>query len=212
LERKNNNIIKPSFSFLFLSSCQLNFEGLTLNSIIVTGNEQMNRQVNQKQKRIYAVAVRDNKQLFLFLSICRTPQGDVYVNFPRNHKPNFNPHSSYHTSGQHHQKSFGHKAMVRYRQKPDANFRSTENVITTGIASDEPRAINMPCQTTDFHEVFEIPVSELRPEKYRTMISVDITEAGGKPIITPGGRVVRQAIFKDEIPWILVTVFDTNLR
>jgi len=49
LERKNNKIIKPSFSFLFLSFCQLNFEGLTLNSIIVIGNEQMSRQVNTER-------------------------------------------------------------------------------------------------------------------------------------------------------------------
>jgi hypothetical protein len=170
----------------------------------------MKRQVSRNQKRMYAIAVRDGNELFLFLSICRAPQGDVYVNFPRDHKPNWKPHSSYHASGQHHQKSFGQKTIERHRQKPDANFRSTENVVTTGIASDEPRAINVPCQTSDFQEVFEIPVSELRPERYRTMISVDITEAGGKSIVTPGARVVRQAMFQDAIPWILVTLFDTE--
>jgi hypothetical protein len=66
------------------------------------------------------------------------------------------PHSSYHASGQHHQKSFGHKAMVRQQQKPDANFRGTVNVVTMGIASDETRAIQMPYQKAAFMEMFEI--------------------------------------------------------
>lgn len=99
--------------------------------------------------------------------------------------------------------------MVRPEQKPDANFQDSKNVVSTSIAADEPRAINTPCQATDFQGVFEIPVSELRKEKYRTMISVDITDTSGKPIITPGARILRQITFKDAVPWIVVTLFDT---
>lgn len=169
--------------------------------------EQMGKQVNQKS--IYAVAVRDDKELFLFLSICRGSEGDIYVNFPRDYEPDWKPHSSFHASGQHHQKSFGHKYMVRQEQKPDETFWGSKNVVSTGIAADEPRAINTSYQATDFQGVFEIPISELRKEKYRTMISVDITDTSGKPIITPGARILRQTIFKDAIPWIVVTLFDT---
>jgi hypothetical protein len=174
------------------------------------GDNLMTGQTNQNQKRMFAVAVRDGADLFLVLSICRGPQGDVYVNFPRDHEPDWKPHSSYHASGQHHQKSFGHKALVHHRQKPNANFSGTENVVTTGIALDEPRAINKPCDVADFQEVFEIPLSELRPEQYRTLVSVDMTEPSGQPIITPGATVIRQAVFKDAVPWILVTLFDTG--
>ena len=162
---------------------------------------------NQNQVRKYAVAVRDGKDLFLFLSICRAPQGDVYVNFPRDCEPDWKPHSSYHASGQHHQKSFGHKALVRHRRKPDVNYRGTENVVTTGIASDEPRAVNTPCEPASFEGVFEIPLSDLRPDKYRTFVSVDISDREGEPIITPGAKVIRQAAFQDAFPWVLVTLF-----
>lgn len=162
------------------------------------------------QNRMFAVTVRDGADLFLCFSICRCSHGDVYVNFPRDYKPCWKPHSSYHASGQHHQKSFGHKTLVHHRQKPDANFCGTENVVTTGIASDEPRAINIPCQMTDFYDMFEIPLSDLRSEKYRTFVSVDIAKPNGQPIITPRARVIRQAIFQDAIPWILVTLFDTK--
>lgn len=161
-------------------------------------------------KRCFAVAVRDGSDLFLFLSVCRTPSGDVYVNFPRDCKPDWKPHSSYHASGQHHQKSFGHKAIVRKGPKPDSTFSGAQNVVTTGIAADEPRAIHSPCPAGDFEGVFEIPISDLSRDKYRTMISVDITEPDGQPITTPGSTVVRQAVFRDAVPWILVTLFDAG--
>ena len=166
----------------------------------------------QNQKREYAVAVRNGENLFLFLSICRAPQGDVYVNWPRRYEPDWNPHSSYHASGQYHHKSFGHKALVRHRPKPDANLPDTENVVTTGIASDEPSAVNTPCRPESFEDVFEIPLSDLRPEKYRTFVSVDISDRDGEPIITPGATVIRQAVFRDSVPWICVTLFDTPAK
>ena len=79
-----------------------------------------------------------------------------------------------------------------------------------GIASSEPRITNSPCRSEDYAEVFEISVSELRPEMYRTMLSVDLTEPSGQPIITPGARILRQVIFQDAVPWIMVTLFDTH--
>ncbi len=39
--------------------------------------------MNQNKKR-YAVAVRDGQDLLLVLDICRAPDGDVYVDIPRN--------------------------------------------------------------------------------------------------------------------------------
>jgi hypothetical protein len=169
----------------------------------------MTLKATQKKDRHIAIAVRDGADLFVFLTIRRGPEGDVYVNNPRT-DPNWKPHTSYHASGQHHHKSFGHKgALVRLRQKPDASFLGTENVVTQGIASDDPREINWPCEVKDYDDVVEIPVSELRPEEYRTALSVDITDTQGEPIVTVGARIIQQAIFKDTVPWIVVTLFET---
>jgi hypothetical protein len=170
----------------------------------------MSPQTRSGFKRCFAVAVRDGSDLFLFLSVCRAQSGDVYVNFPRDYKPNWKPHSSYHASGQHHQKSYGHKVLVRKGQKPGSTFSGTQNVVTSGIAADEPRAIHCPCQAAGFEGVFEIPISDLSTDMYRTMISVDISEPNGQPTTTPGSTVVRQAVFKDAVPWIIVTLFDTG--
>jgi hypothetical protein len=156
------------------------------------------------------IAARDGADLFLVLSVCRGPKGDVYVNFHRDQDPNWKPHASYHASGQHHQKSHGHKALVRQKQKPDQQFTGSENVVTTGIAREEPRAIGKVCASADCSTVFELPLAELRPEKYRTFVSVDITEPGGQVIAAPGATIIRSAVFQDATPWIHVTLFDTG--
>ena len=160
-------------------------------------------------ERKYAVAVRDG-DLFLFLSVSRSHAGDVYVNFPRDQVEKYEPHSSYHASGQHHQKAFEKKALVKHQQKPNSNFQGTENVLTTSIASEEPRAVNTLCKVEEFQEVFEIPISDLRPEKGRTMISIDIMEARGEPTTSPGATIVRQVVFQDSIPWLVATLFDNG--
>jgi hypothetical protein len=160
-------------------------------------------------RRMYAVAIRDGDELWLFCRINRTVTGDVYV-APLRPDPNWNPHVSYHASGQYHVKNYALPYHVSHWQKPDANSLGTHNLSTMGIASHEPRITNAPCKVEDYTEVFEIPISELRPEQYRTFVSLDLTEPSGQPIITPGAKILRQAIFQDSIPWIMVTLFDTS--
>ena len=89
------------------------------------------------QPGMYAVAVRDEK-LYLFLRIKRNPKGEVFVIFPREDN-DWDPHSSVHKNGTHHQKSFNHKFAVQTRQKPSAQFQGTSNVVETGISLDEAR-------------------------------------------------------------------------
>ena len=169
----------------------------------------MGSQANLNQSCMYAVAVRDGHELFLFCRIRRTVTGDVYVLPPRP-DPDWIHHVSYHASGQHHVKSYGHPYHVSHWQKPDANFLGTHHMSTMGIASSEPRITNAPCKVEDYAEVFEISISDLRSDLYRTMLSVDLTESSGQPIITPGARILRQVIFQDAVPWIIVTLFDTH--
>jgi hypothetical protein len=157
----------------------------------------------------FAISVRDGSELFTVVDICRGSKGDVYVNFPRDGHPDWEPHSSYHASGQHHQKSLGHKMTVRHAPKPDASFADTENVVTFGIASHEPRAINTPCRSSDYANVFEIPIGTLSSKMYQTQVSVDLSCPSRLPVIT--GRVILQRAFQDRTPWILVTLFHTEL-
>lgn len=170
----------------------------------------MTMQPVQSQKRMYAVAVRDGDDLLLCFRICRSPKGDVYVEFPRDHDRGWKPHSSYHASGRHHQKSYGHKNYVVQRERPDANFSGTQCVVQMPIASDEPRKIKVLCNVADFQELFEIAVGEIRPDKYRTGISVDLTDTISQPILIPGAAIIQQSVYKDVLPWIVVTLYDTG--
>ena len=49
----------------------------------------------------------------------------------------------------------------------------------------------------------------MRPETYRTLLTVDLAEPGGQAIITPGATILRQKAFQDAEPWIMVTLFET---
>ena len=105
--------------------------------------------------------------------------------------PDWKPHVSYHASGQYHVKGDGHPYHVSHWQKPDTSFLGTHNLSTMGIASNEPRITNAPCRSEDYAEVFEISVNDLRPDMYRTMLSVDLMEPSGQPIMTPGAKILR---------------------
>jgi hypothetical protein len=169
----------------------------------------MGSQAHRTQSCMYAVAVRDGPELFLFCCIRRTVTGDVYVLPPRP-DPDWNPHVSYHASGHAHAKYDDPPYHVSHWQRSDPHFQRTRPMSTMEIAAGDPRLTNRPCKVEDYAEVFEISVSDLRPELGRTVLSVDLAEPSGPPIITPGARVLRQATFQDAIPWIMVTLFDTH--
>jgi hypothetical protein len=85
--------------------------------------------------------------------------------------------------------------------------RFPEQLVTRPIASDEPRAFNVPCDPSQFSEVMEVPIGLLSSKRYETNVAIDATEPGGQAIITPGAQILAQRAFDDAIPWILVTVF-----
>src|SRR6266487_3861259 len=141
-------------------------------------------------EKMFAVAVRDGADLFLWLRIRRAASGIYYVFATgREEEPDWkkwNPHGSYHKNGQFHHKSFDQKMLPQEQhQKPDSNFQGTKQMVTRPISSDEPRLVGVICDPTKFDEV---------------------TEPGGQAIITPGGKILLQHAFADTIPWILVTV------
>jgi hypothetical protein len=160
-------------------------------------------------RKMYAVAVRDGRELYLFCCINRSVTGDVYVAPPRP-DPSWNAHVSYHASTQYHVKNHAQLYHASHWQRPDATFLGTHNMSTIGIAAHEPRRTNAPCRAEDYTEVFEIPVGELSPETHRTFVSLDLMEPGGQPVIPPGAKILRQSIFRDSVPWIVLTLFETS--
>jgi hypothetical protein len=162
-------------------------------------------------ERMFAVAIRDGKDLFLWIRIRRAIDSDVYYMLPTGRQDpgskKWNPHGSLHKNGRSHHKSFDQKIFPKKDQKPDSNFKGSVNMITVPTASDEPRAFGVICEPAEFSEVIEVPVRILSPRKHKTNVSVDRTEPDGSPSInTSDGQILVRQGFKDSIPWILVSV------
>jgi hypothetical protein len=147
------------------------------------------------------------------LRLRRAAGTDIYYVVPtgREQDPKWekwNPHGSWHKDGRVHHKSFNKKFLPAERQKPNAEFKGTYNLITRGIASDEPRLFGVPCDPTKFSEIIEIPVGILSPKHYETHMSVDVSEPGLQPSLMGGSEnILSQRIFDDAIPHITVTVY-----
>ncbi len=152
----------------------------------------------------------------MWLRIRRNPKGEVFVMFPtgssRKEHGEWDPHASWHADGTVYEKSHNHKMVARKRQKPDANFRGTEHFTARPIAAREPRAFGVSCNPADFDDVFEIPVTDLSGQMYRTAVAIDLSQPSGLPI-TPSGalpksRIIRQHVFRDAEPWIIATLYE----
>ena len=157
----------------------------------------------------YAIAIEDSGQLFLFLNIQRELSGDVYVNFNEHHT-NHKPHSSYHASGQYHNKSDNYLLLPKKNlQPPNNQFTGSENIITTSIRKGEGRAWNVVCERKVYTGVMIIMDEIIIPE-FGFQLSIDLYEAGS----VIGGftnssiNVIQQEIFNIEIPQIIATLYE----
>ncbi len=67
--------------------------------------------------KCYAVAVKEEDgTLYLVLRIRRSRKDEIFRMWPGRGKRD--PHTSYHSNGQMHQKSYGHEHLVWKKQKP----------------------------------------------------------------------------------------------
>jgi hypothetical protein len=162
-------------------------------------------------ERMYAVAVRDGDDLFLWMRIRRATQGDIYYMFPTGRTApewkKWDPHGSLHRDGNFHHKGYDKKMAAQKIQAPDSSFKGSMNMIARPTASHEPRAFGVVCDLAKFSEVMQVPVGILSSKEYETYVSVDITEANGAPSVnTSDGEILAQHAFNDSLPWILVSV------
>jgi hypothetical protein len=163
-----------------------------------------------RDERMFAVAIRDAEDLFLWIRIRRSRRGDIYYMFPTGRSgpewKKWNPHGSHHKDGRSHHKSFDRKMLSQRRQKPDSHFKGTECLIARPIARNEPRAFGEICNPTEFAEVMQVPATILSNETYKTYTSIHLTEPG-RSVTDPGVEVLAQRTFDDSIPWIVVSVY-----
>jgi hypothetical protein len=148
--------------------------------------------------RIYAVAVRDSG-IWLTLWVRRSWKSEFFVFMPRS--DGSNPHASYHRDGRFHHKSDGRAFSTKQLPRLDQPFKGTVNL--SAWAGHGPKSVGAVCDRKVFAGGFVLPPDILGPRD--GMVVVDLVEPGHKPITWPG-TLVRQMVFKDAVPWLVVRV------
>ena len=167
--------------------------------------------MNSNGERQYAIAVRDNGNLFLFLRVRRKSSGDAFVILPRPHDTTINAHASYHADGRYHIKPHGrpgaHKFMYQQKQKPDQSFFGTEHVLEQTITLANVRSIGETCNPSEFADVFEISAHELETKTF-VKVTTDLVSRGYSPRLVPGARVIRRKECQVYFPYVVFTLYE----
>jgi hypothetical protein len=142
----------------------------------------------------YAVAVREQSNLWLLLWVRRSRKGEFFVMVPRGDR-RWDPHTSYHLDGTRHSKSFGRKMVSTKLQPLTDTFRGTQPL--GAFAGYGPKTVGAICDPTHFTGVVEVASGILGPRHGEVI--VDLVQLGHEPIIW--NDVVQKEIFKDAIPW-----------
>ena len=151
----------------------------------------------------YAVAVRDDAELWLALWVRRSPKSDIYVLLPRGDR-GWNPHTSYHRDGTLFQKSHDNKFGMQQRQPLIGSFHGTEHL--GEYAGYGPKGVGAICDPNDFSGVIEIGPGILGPIHGR--VAVDLVEPGCEPmdLLMFGFQEVARQEFRDAIPNVVIRV------
>ena len=151
----------------------------------------------------------------LFASIRRADPGDVYVNWvvdevsPSPRVPKWNPHGSYHASGQLHSKSYNRIAIRKHRRTPGPAFTGSEPLEVTN--ADRALSASLPADPGGFDDYFEIDVSLITGSPAQA-IAVDLIAPDAEPVrLTGSDTVIAEKVFKDQIPWISVSLVEPPL-
>jgi hypothetical protein len=149
--------------------------------------------------RIYAVAVNDSG-LWLTLWVRRSWKREFFVFMPR--ADGSNVHASYHCNGTFHQKTEGRVTFSKQLQPLDRPFKGTEAL--GGYMGHGPKTVGAICDPNVFAGVVELPCGLLGPRAGQVL--VDLVEPGCDPMWWPG-EMVREEVFDDAVPWIVIRVF-----
>ncbi len=150
----------------------------------------------------YAVAVREGSDLWLVLWVRKSRKGEIFAMIPRNDR-DWDAHTSYHLNGTMHSKSFGKTFHPQRRQPLTGTFRGTEQF--PGIGGFEPKSVGAICDPTAFIGIVEVAAGVLGPVD--GTVVVELVEPNCEPTPFSSAPLVRQEVFQESIPWIVVRVF-----
>jgi hypothetical protein len=158
----------------------------------------------------YAVTVRKEAGVFQFFDITRTADGQIFFRYPAPPAArHWRPHTSVHRNGQVHEKDFGQEFMPRHVCKPDASFRGTETITRLVMRPEQWANIGQDFDPNDFSDTFEIGTNKVA-EPHWTHLQLDLVQPGVQPVLPHSAHVIQQGFFRDQSPWIAVTLLDAS--
>ncbi len=150
----------------------------------------------------YAVAVREGSDLWLTLWVRRSRKGEFFVMVPRADR-DWNPHTSYHLDGTLHMKSYDRRALLSTKRQPlTGAFRGTESL--GAFFGHGPKGVGAMCDPMAFSGVVEVVAGVVGPRDGG--ITVDLVEPDHEPTAFPWTQIVTRQVFRDIIPWVVITV------
>jgi len=165
----------------------------------------------------YAVAIREDGNLWLTLWVRRSWKGEFFVMVPRGDafaitrstpggkpkKQDWNPHTSYHLDGTLHIKSYDRRILSAQKRQPlTGTFRGS---VDLGVyAGHGPKGVGAICDPTAFSGVVEVAPGVLGPR--HGAVKVDLVEPGHEPERFDWAKIVTQQVFRDILPWVVITV------
>jgi hypothetical protein len=150
----------------------------------------------------YAVAVREGSDLWLTLWVRKSKRGEIFVMIPRGDS-GWDPHTSYHLDGTMHSKSFDKTFHPQKRQPLTGAFRGAEQF--PGFGGFGPKSVGAICDPAAFTGIVEVAAGVLGP--LDGTVVVDLVEPNCEPTPLSSAPLVRQEVFQESIPWIVVRVF-----
>ncbi len=151
-------------------------------------------------QHLYAVAIREDSDLWLTLWVRRSQKGEFFVMVPRGDR-DWDAHTSYHLDGTRHAKSFGRAHHSQKFQPLTGAFRGAVNLGT--YKGHSPKSVGAVCDPTAFNGVVEVAPGVLGGRD--GAVIVDLVEPGCEPLLVPD-TIVQQEIFRDTLPWIVIRI------
>src|SRR6266852_4155545 len=152
----------------------------------------------------------------LFGTVNRSDKGDVYVNWSITEpaatpdmEP-WNPHGSYHASGQVHSKSHNRINVKKFLQPPGPAFVDTEPIEYTN--ADRGLSATLPVVSERFDDTFDIDAKLISGTTSQT-IAVDLIAPDATPIrvFSDKDTLLTEKVFRDRVPWISVRLVEPAL-
>ena len=164
------------------------------------------------EEKIYGIMIiRSGHDRRLFGRVRRSSKGDVYAIWaddlsPDNLSQGSNPHASYHWKGQLHSKTHDKPTIIKNLQPPNREFVGNQPIEATN--ADRAASATLPPVPDHLDDQFELSIDSI-VERANRLITVDTVEPGVEPIrLTGRDTVIAEKVFKDDIPWIVVSLVE----